>query len=241
MNHSFNVEVAEKYGIEAALLIENIAFWIKHNRDENKNFVQGRYWVYNSLKSFSQLFPYINLKKIQRTLTKLEKLNIIKSGNFNRSTCDRTKWYTIVDERINEIYDLTVESYKEIKIPRTNCPMDETKLSNGRNQNVQWNNPNCPMHLDKMSNGTPHFVQPIPVIISIIKTIIRTTIKTTTKQKSKLYRPLKFSDGFFSGKVGPKIITKKLINFLQDNYALNLGDTIKILYRRKIFLKYNFS
>lgn len=152
MNHSFNVEVAEKYGIEAALLIENIAFWIKHNRDENKNFVQGRYWVYNSLKSFSQLFPYINLKKIQRTLTKLEKLNIIKSGNFNRSTCDRTKWYTIVDERINEIYDLTVESYEEIKTHRTNSPMDEAKLSNGRKQNVQCIWTKCPMEHPILSN-----------------------------------------------------------------------------------------
>lgn len=106
MNHSFNVEVAKKYGIEEAILIENIAFWIGQNIDKNRNYKKGNYWVYNSYKSFSEVFPYMNYKKIQRALIKLENLGVLKSGNFNKLSYDRTKWYTIIDGKVKEIYKL---------------------------------------------------------------------------------------------------------------------------------------
>ena len=72
MNHSFNVELAIKYGIEEAILIENFAFWIKKNAANNKNYINGEYWTYNSAKALEELFPYMNLKKVQRTLLRLE-------------------------------------------------------------------------------------------------------------------------------------------------------------------------
>ena len=45
MNHSFNIELAEKYGVECAIVIENLAFWIKKNEANNKNLYDNRYWT----------------------------------------------------------------------------------------------------------------------------------------------------------------------------------------------------
>lgn len=161
MNHSFNIELAEKYGIEEAILIENIAFWIRKNIANNKNYMEGEYWIYNSSKAFSELFPYINSKKIQRALNKLEQLNVIKSGNFNKLSYDRTKWYCIVDLTIKKLYNLIVST--------DFLPKDI--LSNGK---------------DNLSNGFGQSVQPIPDIITDINTDIKTT---TNLQESKLDTP----------------------------------------------------
>jgi len=177
MNHSFNVELAKKYGIEEAILIENIAFWIKKNMTNNKNYINGEYWVYNSSKSFNELFPYMNCKKIQRALLKLEKLNVIKSDNFNKLPYDKTKWYAIVDPQVKKIFELNV----------SDDFISKDNMSNGTDHFVQRNNPNCPMDRSNLSNGRDDFVQPIPVINTIIKTDIKTT--TTNSHKSKLDRP----------------------------------------------------
>ena len=106
MNHSFNIKLATKYGVEEAIIIENLAFWINKNAANNKNNIDGYYWTYNSSKAFKELFPYISEKKIQRILKKLEELKIVKSGNFNKSSYDRTKWYTITDKSIRQIYTI---------------------------------------------------------------------------------------------------------------------------------------
>ncbi|MFK4784365.1 hypothetical protein [Fusobacterium sp. MFO224] len=165
MNHSFNVELAEEYGIEEAILIENIAFWIKKNMTNNKNYIDGNYWVYNSYKSFNELFPYINPKKIQRVLMKLEKLNVIRSGSFNKLSYDRTKWYTIISTKVKKLYSLIA----------SNDFISKDNMSNGCSQNVQCTGTNCPMDTPKMSNGRGQSVQPIPDIKSVIKTDIKTT------------------------------------------------------------------
>jgi len=100
MNHSFNIENAKKYGVDCAIIIENMAFWIAKNKANKKHFYEGRTWTYNSVKAFSELFPYWNEKQISRILKKLEDEKIIISGNYNKSAYDRTKWYAFSDESI---------------------------------------------------------------------------------------------------------------------------------------------
>lgn len=158
MNHSFDVDLAVQFGIEEAIIIENLAFWIKKNVANNKNFIDGDYWTYNSASAFQELFPYMSLKKIQRTLTRLEEQKILKSGSYNKLKMDRTKWYCITDSEIKKLY----------KIPETpiNTPLDI--LSNGK---------------DKMTNGFTQNVQPIPDINTDINTDKKTTTKDTINYK----------------------------------------------------------
>lgn len=182
MNHSFNVELAIKYGIEEAILIENFAFWIKKNAANNKNYINGEYWTYNSAKALEELFPYMNLKKIQRTLIKLEELKIFKSGNFNKKTYDRTKWYCIIDSDIKAMYQLNYNVQDDKKA------LD--KMSNEKNQDFseeEEKNPwtKCPMDLDKMSNAFTQNVQPIPDINTDINHIKKATANIDTVNKKE--------------------------------------------------------
>lgn len=97
MQHSFDVELAKEYGILEAILMQNIYFWIKKNKANKKHFYDDRYWTYNSRKAFSEMFPYASEKQIRRALEKLENLNILITGNYNKQWSDRTLWYSFSD------------------------------------------------------------------------------------------------------------------------------------------------
>ena len=106
MIHSFSVELAVKFGEKQAIILNNLAFWQKKNQENCYNFNDGYYWVYNSVKAFQGLFPYWSLKQIRNILDKLEELKLVKSGNYNKDTRNRTKWYTIIEPCILQFYQL---------------------------------------------------------------------------------------------------------------------------------------
>lgn len=106
MNHAFNIDIAEKYGIKEAILIENIAHWIKKNYANKKHIHEGKVWSYNSVEAFKDQFPYMSAKQIRYALNKLEDAEVIKSGNYNKAKYDRTKWYTIIDKSICHHYKI---------------------------------------------------------------------------------------------------------------------------------------
>ena len=95
MNHSFNVEVATKYGMLEAVLLENINFWVAKNKANEKKFYDGFYWTYNSITALSKLFPYASRATIFRALHNLEDAGLILAGNYNKDASDKTKWYTL--------------------------------------------------------------------------------------------------------------------------------------------------
>jgi len=98
VNHSFDVNIAVRHGIQAAVLIENLRFWLLKNIANKKNFHEGHYWTYNSVKAFAELFPYMSEDSIQRVLKKLEVEGILFTGSFNHNSHDRTKWYRLSED-----------------------------------------------------------------------------------------------------------------------------------------------
>lgn len=122
MQHSFNVEIAKKYGILEAILLNHLWFWIKKNKANNTNYFDGNYWTYNSKKAFSELFPYASERQIGYALKKLIDCGLVITGNYNKSSYDRTLWYAI-----------TKVGYFILQ----NCEMETTKLLNGNDEIVQ--------------------------------------------------------------------------------------------------------
>ena len=102
MEHHFNVEVAKEIGMAAAVIYYNIKFWCEKNKANDVNYHDGYYWTFNSVKAFQKLFPYLSDKKISSSLKLLEDRGYIKSGNYNDSTYDRTKWYADIKTDIED-------------------------------------------------------------------------------------------------------------------------------------------
>lgn len=122
MNHSFDINIAKEYGIQPAIILNHLYFWITKNKANNTNFYNENYWTYNSKKAFSELFPYMTERQIDYALRKLIDCGLVITGNYNKSSYDRTLWYAI-----------TKKGYSIIQ----NCEMETTILSNGDNENVE--------------------------------------------------------------------------------------------------------
>ena len=97
MQHHFDVELAQKYGVAEAILLNHFEYWIELNRANEKNFYDGRYWTFNSMKAFSKIFPYMTEKKIRNALKHLQYEGLIVTGNYNKLAYDRTLWYAFSD------------------------------------------------------------------------------------------------------------------------------------------------
>lgn len=122
MEHIFNIHIAKKFGIIEAILIQHFEFWILKNQANSKNFHDGVYWTYNSTRAFSELFPYLTQRQIQYALKHLKEEGIIQTGNFNKSTYDRTLWYSFTKNGISILQF---------------CKMEGAKLLNGFTENVK--------------------------------------------------------------------------------------------------------
>ena len=100
LNYSFDVDYATEYGVDEAILLQNLIFWIIKNKACEKHYYEGRTWTYNSAKSFEVLFPFWNEKQIRRIIDSLKEQKVIITGNFNKIAYDRTLWYALKDEAI---------------------------------------------------------------------------------------------------------------------------------------------
>ena len=94
-NHSFDIEVAKAYGVNAAILFQNICFWCEKNRANDVNFHDGMYWTFNTRKAFRELFPYMSEKQIKAALDNLIEDGLIVTGTYNKDARDRTLWYAV--------------------------------------------------------------------------------------------------------------------------------------------------
>lgn len=144
MQHSFNIQIAIEYGVHAAIILNNIYFWVEKNKANSKNFYDGYYWTYNSKSAFSKLFPYMTPRQIEYALKKLIDANIVLTGNYNSDQRDRTLWYTITDLGYSKLgtynsNNETNETHEKnfVKCISQNCGMEQTELFNGTNKIVQ--------------------------------------------------------------------------------------------------------
>ncbi|AUR86937.1 hypothetical protein NVP1091O_34 [Vibrio phage 1.091.O._10N.286.52.B12] len=136
--HVFNIEDANKYGVDAAIILHNLKFWLDHNKANGTHINDGYVWSYNSARAFSDLFPYWSSNKIQKTLKKLENEGVIIVGNYNKMNYDKTKWYTLPEYSLQpngsmvSANPLNGSSQKAQPIPDVNTDV----ISNERNTDI---------------------------------------------------------------------------------------------------------
>jgi hypothetical protein len=94
----FDPVIAKEVGVEEAIMYSNIKYWVKINKVNERNFKDGYYWTFNSMRAFSELFTFWTEKQIKRILENLEKSGLIKIGSYNKTKYDRAKWYTSINK-----------------------------------------------------------------------------------------------------------------------------------------------
>ena len=90
--------VAERYGLEEAIFLHALMFWYRTNRGNNQNFHDGRWWTYNSVKAFEEIFPWWTAGQIRRVIARCKEKGAMLTGSFAEDRRDRTAWYTPSNE-----------------------------------------------------------------------------------------------------------------------------------------------
>lgn len=128
MDYSFNGEIAAMYGVDEAVFIHNLYWWIRKNEANGRHYYDGRNWTYNSMRAFSELFPFWTQRQLRRIIRNLSDNGVIYIGNYNAAGFDRTQWYAL-DETVYSIYSNGLTHLTESSHPfdRTVTPIPDSK------------------------------------------------------------------------------------------------------------------
>ena len=124
-----------EFGVNAAVLLENLGYWVKQNEANETNYHDGYYWTYNSRRAFRELFPYMNKRQVDTAFQKLIDAGLVITGNYNRLTYDRTLWYTLTQKGKSILHFGVMDKPKTGKgLPQNDQPIPnintDTKPSN---------------------------------------------------------------------------------------------------------------
>lgn len=103
-DHTFNPFIAKKYGINTAVLLEQLYFLIL----SDKHIHDDLCWTYNTLDSLGDIFPYWSRHQLERAINNAVKDGLLVKGNYNQSKYDRTLWYALTPK--------ACEYYPEISV-----------------------------------------------------------------------------------------------------------------------------
>ncbi len=94
MNYIFDKEIAEEYGLEEAIVYQNIQFWCLKNEANGTHIYEGRAWTYNTLEAWQELFSFWSKDKIFRILKRMVEKGMISKGHFDKNPFVRVTYYS---------------------------------------------------------------------------------------------------------------------------------------------------
>lgn len=128
MAYKFNEQITKLYGVNEAIFMQNLYWWIEKNRQSeinyytvklhNKNgeiFTVSDYWTYNSMRAFQ------TERQIRTIVYNFRRKGLIITSNLNKMKHDKTMWYTLTNN-VKKVYE--------------NSQTQLTEKSNGFGQNV---------------------------------------------------------------------------------------------------------
>ena len=114
-----NRTLAREIGLNEALILQQVNYWIEINKKSGKNYYDGKYWTYNSIRSWQENdFDYMSFDTVKRVFAKLEKMNLLLVENYNKDPRDKTKWYTINYDELERLYFEIEDEKKKLELEK---------------------------------------------------------------------------------------------------------------------------
>ena len=107
---TLSIELAVVLGLNEAIVIQQIHYWLESARKAKRNKRNGRTWTYNTYSQWQEQFPFWSKATIKRIFTSLENKGIVLSGNFNKNPYNKTKWYSLDYEQLEQLFQPENES-----------------------------------------------------------------------------------------------------------------------------------
>lgn len=149
---SFSVGIANKAGINAAIVHEKLVYYISENYKKKKLFQ-----VTISAEKLAERIPILNRRQIQYAIDKLQEQGLITTTPWRNHTTGTQKTYTVEPQIIEQYYD--ENRYKFVTVDRDKIVKDRTKFVKDRTKIVTVPLQNC--HGSIYSNTMEHIEEEI--------------------------------------------------------------------------------
>lgn len=149
----FHPYVAKTLGLNEAIFLQQLHYWL----NRKPHIVEEKGWIYNPYKTWQEQLCFMSESTIKRTVKNLVDKGIVITSNFNKMKFDRTLWYSIDYDKLDEYVNATTIESKCIE----DSVIEEQPL----------------VQIDTMENVT--MTQPIPSI--------NTSITTSTNNIKDIY------------------------------------------------------
>ncbi|MCL2255837.1 MAG: hypothetical protein FWC11_03145 [Firmicutes bacterium] len=151
-------KLATLLGLNEAIVLQQLHYWLK----KNPKMRDGHSWIYNSISEWHSQFPFWSFDTVKRTIARLVDSGLIIKGHFNKSSFDRTLWYRLDYDALNE----TVKErsfFEQQKDIGANCTNQSEQIDQETSEQIA-----------PINSGNTH--QPIP----------ENTTETTITSKKKV-------------------------------------------------------
>ena len=71
MVYSFDSRIAELYGVDEAVFIHNLYFWISKNIANGHQYRDGKFWTYNTMDAYAKMYKFWTKKQVRRIIENL--------------------------------------------------------------------------------------------------------------------------------------------------------------------------
>lgn len=98
MIYSFDGAIANEVGVSAAVVFHHIAHWIKFNEVHEQNFINGKYWMYDTVANMQKFLNFYTDRTIKNSIGKLVEADYLVRDNLSQDKYNHTKWYALTEK-----------------------------------------------------------------------------------------------------------------------------------------------
>lgn len=141
----FDARMAKEIGLNESIVLSQLCYWISLNKKACRNFIDGRYWTYNTFEQWHEQFPFWSVRTIKTIFSNLKERGLITVGNHNKLNIDRTNWYAVNEEAISRLCNsCTMDSVNPARpIPENNGKEYHQEISDTVRSAPQSTPPMC--------------------------------------------------------------------------------------------------
>ena len=133
--------LAVKFGLNEAIVLQQVHYWLRINKQANRNFKHGRWWTYSTHAAWLKQFPFWSDKTLRRAIASLTEAGLLIACNLADDARDRTLWYTIDYDVLNDDTPQPPcgqNDHMQAPAPeRANAPGQNDHMGFGQNDHMQ--------------------------------------------------------------------------------------------------------
>lgn len=109
--------LAELVGLNESIILQQLHYWLNKSSKD----IDGHTWIYNTYDDWKDQFPFWSISTIRRIISTLENSGIILTANYNQRKFDKTKWYSLDYEKLEQLEKSRGVNSASVQNEQTSC------------------------------------------------------------------------------------------------------------------------